>query len=140
MPTRGSPIDSALGVRVIVVTGDYGPTAAEIARRVGIAHEGATIVNGEELDAINERELDSLLRERRELIFARSSPEAKLRIADALRAEGLVIAMTGDGVNDGFFFVLWRAGWYPGDGVSSGDPLHDTYLLRAVDADLRRTP
>ena len=47
-----------------------------------------------------EPELDRLLREGDELIFARTSPEAKLRIADALRAEGHVVAMTGDGVND----------------------------------------
>ena len=49
---------------------------------------------------MSEAELDELLREGRELIFARSSPEAKLRIADALRAEQHVVAMTGDGVND----------------------------------------
>ena len=49
---------------------------------------------------MSEDELDALLREGRELIFARSSPEAKLRIADALRAEQHVVAMTGDGVND----------------------------------------
>jgi len=89
------------GIRVVVVTGDYGPTAAEIAHRVGIADGGAaTVVTGEELDRLSETELDHLLREGRELVFARSSPEAKLRIADALRAEGHVVAMTGDGVND----------------------------------------
>ncbi len=49
---------------------------------------------------MSESELDHLLREDRELVFARTSPEAKLRIADALRAEGEVVAMTGDGVND----------------------------------------
>src|SRR5581483_7048168 len=90
----------AAGIRIIVVTGDYGPTAAEVARRVGIARDGATVVTGPELDEMSERELDALLRNERELIFARSSPEAKLRIADALRAEGHVVAMTGDGVND----------------------------------------
>ena len=88
------------GIRVVVVTGDYGPTAAEIARRVGIATVGATVVTGAELDRMTEDELDHLLGEGRELVFARTSPEAKLRIADALREEGNVTAMTGDGVND----------------------------------------
>ena len=90
----------AAGIRVIVVTGDYGPTAAEIARRVGIATDGAAIVTGDELDEMQERELGQLLRGSDELIFARTSPEGKLRIADALAAEGQIVAMTGDGVND----------------------------------------
>ena len=77
-----------------MITGDNGLTAAAIARRVGIAGERPTIVTGTELDELSEPELDHLLRERDELIFARSSPEAKLRIADALRAEGHVVAMT----------------------------------------------
>ena len=88
------------GIRIVVVTGDYGPTAVEIARRVGIASDGGTIVTGAELEEMAEGELDDLLATRRELVFARSSPEAKLRIADALRARGEVVAMTGDGVND----------------------------------------
>jgi magnesium-transporting ATPase (P-type) len=90
----------AAGIRILVVTGDYGPTAAEIARRVGIGHDGTVVVTGEELHALDERSLERLLAGGRELIFARSSPEAKLRIADALRSEGHVVAMTGDGVND----------------------------------------
>ena len=88
------------GIRVHVVTGDNGLTAAAIARRVGIGAAGMTVVSGSELDAMTEDDLDSLLSSGSEVVFARSSPEAKLRIADALRAMGQVVAMTGDGVND----------------------------------------
>jgi magnesium-transporting ATPase (P-type) len=90
------------GLRVHVVTGDNGLTAAAIARRTGIGTGpgGMRVVSGPELDAMTERELDELLGCGAEVVFARSSPEAKLRIADALRAQGQVVAMTGDGVND----------------------------------------
>jgi calcium-translocating P-type ATPase len=90
----------AAGIRIVVITGDYGATAAEVARRVGIGLDGAQAVTGAALDAMTEPQLDELLRGQREIVFARASPEAKLRIADALRAEGHVVAMTGDGVND----------------------------------------
>ncbi|TVZ05321.1 cation-transporting P-type ATPase [Trebonia kvetii] len=90
------------GIRVHVVTGDNGVTAAAIARRVGIGagRGGLHVVVGAELDAMSEPDLDALLDSGAEVVFARSSPEAKLRIADALRAMGQVVAMTGDGVND----------------------------------------
>jgi magnesium-transporting ATPase (P-type) len=90
------------GIRVHVVTGDNGLTAAAIARQAGIGTGpgGMRVVSGAELDAMSEPALDTLLGSGAEVVFARSSPEAKLRIADALRAMGEVVAMTGDGVND----------------------------------------
>ena len=90
----------AAGIRIIVVTGDAGPTALAIARRVGIVADRARVVTGTELGRLGEEELDGLLRAEPALIFARSSPEAKLRIADALRDQDEIVAMTGDGVND----------------------------------------
>jgi calcium-translocating P-type ATPase len=88
------------GIRIIVVTGDHPRTAAAIAQRIGIARETPRAITEEQLDAMSDAELDAVLREGTELIFARSTPEAKLRIADALRSEEHVVAMTGDGVND----------------------------------------
>ncbi|HEX2904842.1 MAG TPA: cation-transporting P-type ATPase [Jatrophihabitans sp.] len=88
----------AAGIRIEVITGDHGETAAEVARRIGLdAHR---IVTGDELAAMPETGLERLLGGGAEVVFARSSPEDKLRIAEVLRAQGETVAVTGDGVND----------------------------------------
>jgi magnesium-transporting ATPase (P-type) len=88
------------GIRIIVITGDHPLTAAAIARQVGIGGAGLPAIDASRIDHTHERELHRLLAEGGELVFSRASPEAKLQIAEALRAEGHVVAMTGDGVND----------------------------------------
>jgi calcium-translocating P-type ATPase len=89
------------GIRIIVITGDHPRTAVAIARKIGIARSGGpTVIAEDELERMSDAQLDVALRDGGEMIFARSTPEAKLRIADALRAQSHTVAMTGDGVND----------------------------------------
>jgi calcium-translocating P-type ATPase len=88
------------GIRIIVVTGDHGLTAAAIAREIGIVGREPTIISGDELDAMPQERRDRMLHDTSELIVARSNPETKLHLVDALRAQGHTVAMTGDGVND----------------------------------------
>jgi magnesium-transporting ATPase (P-type) len=88
------------GIRVHVVTGDHPLTARVIAQSLGIGSSLSPIITGAELDKMSEADLDSILTSGSEIVFARSSPEAKLRIVDALRDLGEIVAVTGDGVND----------------------------------------
>jgi calcium-translocating P-type ATPase len=90
----------AAGIRVVMVTGDHALTARAIAGQVGIVDGEANVVSGDDLDTMPDQALDGLLADGQPVIFARTSPEAKLRIAEAAQAGGSVVAMTGDGVND----------------------------------------
>lgn len=86
------------GIRVDMVTGDHATTAEHVAREVGL--RATRTVTGEELARLDDIGLDTLLAGHRELVFARSTPEGKLRVAEALQRRGEVVAVTGDGVND----------------------------------------
>ncbi len=85
------------GVRVIMITGDYPGTAQNIARQIGLTPR-AQVITGPELDQLDEVELRRRIAHTN--LFARVVPEQKLRIVEALKADGEIVAMTGDGVND----------------------------------------
>ncbi len=88
------------GIRVMMITGDHPMTAAAIARQIGIGDGDPLVVMAEGFDHQHEAEIREILSQGREVVFARASPEAKLHVAEELRAEDHVVAMTGDGVND----------------------------------------
>jgi Ca2+-transporting ATPase len=85
------------GIQVIMITGDYPATARNIALQTGLQAKG-TLITGEELMKMSDEELHKKIKST--AIFARVVPEQKLRIVEALKANGEIVAMTGDGVND----------------------------------------
>jgi len=86
------------GLRTVMITGDHAVTARAVAEEIGILRSRGRVVAGDELDRIADDELRRVVVETD--VFARVSPQHKVRIVDALRANGDVVAMTGDGVND----------------------------------------
>lgn len=86
------------GIKPIMITGDHVVTASAIARELGILEEGDRAVTGAELDAMNDSQLDEEIEHIS--VYARVSPENKIRIVKAWQRKGEVVSMTGDGVND----------------------------------------
>ena len=86
------------GIRTIMITGDHKVTATAIAKQLGIFREGDKALSGVELDAMSEEELDACLAS--VSVYARVSPEHKIRIVNAWQKKGNIVSMTGDGVND----------------------------------------
>jgi Ca2+-transporting ATPase len=86
------------GIRTVMITGDYPNTARAIAESIGLLQPGRQVRTGAEIDTLNNEEMLAVARETD--VYARVSPEHKMKIVEALRADGQVVAMTGDGVND----------------------------------------
>jgi Ca2+-transporting ATPase len=86
------------GVRVLMITGDHPATAVAIAHELGILKEGERAMSGLELERASDEEFQAMVRTTS--VYARVAPEHKLRIVQALKANGEIVAMTGDGVND----------------------------------------
>ena len=102
-PPREEAVDAVqtarqAGIRTVMITGDHKVTAEAIAKKLGIFQKDDLAVTGQELDAMSDEELDGLLEEIS--VYARVSPENKIRIVRNWQKKGRIVAMTGDGVND----------------------------------------
>jgi Ca2+-transporting ATPase len=86
------------GIKTVMITGDHKNTAIAIAKELGIMEEKDHVLTGSELDSLSDKEFEGVVRET--AVYARVDPMHKLRIVDALKKKGDIIAMTGDGVND----------------------------------------
>lgn len=91
-------LNKKAGISTVMITGDHSDTAFAIAKALNIADDPSMVMSGSELDKLSEEELSSRIDNLR--VFARVSPEHKVKIVNALKAKGNIVSMTGDGVND----------------------------------------
>ena len=88
------------GIRVVMITGDYGLTVLTVGRQIGLISGPGTVVDGNELSTMSDEALAETLTANEEIIFARIAPAQKLRVVQAFQALGETVTVTGDGVND----------------------------------------
>lgn len=115
------------GIRTVIVTGDHKLTAKTIAEEIGIEAKEENILEGKELETISDDELKE--KSKQIFIYARVSPHHKLRIVDALQANGEVVAMLGDGVNDAPALKSADIGVAVGSGTDVAKEVADLVLL-----------
>lgn len=88
------------GICVTMITGDYGLTGEAVGRQIGLVKDQATVINGVEVENMGAETLQKVLEQEQPIIFARATPAHKLKIVEAYKASGHIVAVTGDGVND----------------------------------------
>ena len=114
------------GIKTVMITGDHAATASAIAREIGIMEEGDIAITGAELAEMSQEELSANVR--KYSVYARVSPEDKIRIVQAWQAQGEVVAMTGDGVNDAPALKAADVGVAMGSGTDVSKSASDVVL------------
>ncbi len=112
------------GIKVVMITGDYSLTAKAIAKEIGIEGE---VITGEDLDKMHSHDLSKVVD--KIVIYARVSPQHKVKILEALKAKGHIVAMTGDGVNDAVALKKSDVGTAVGSGTDVAKEASDIILL-----------
>jgi Ca2+-transporting ATPase len=117
------------GIKTVMITGDYPNTAVAIAREINLLRPGGRVLTGQELDELDDSQFESVVEDVD--VYARVSPQHKVRIVEALRARGHVAAMTGDGVNDAP--ALKRADIGVAMGITGTDVTKETAAMVLTD-------
>jgi len=117
------------GIRLIIITGDYAETTLAVLRELNISIDGQNVIVGEELTKMNTQKLMKILSRHKPMLFARTTPQQKYKLVEALKENNEVVAMTGDGVNDAPALSLADIGIVVGDASDVAKESADLVLL-----------